>query len=430
MEGGMEGGNTEKWFAEDIGIYSSVSLVPHLESLQTECFYQLSAHNDLQAFHYWILSQRPQMVIIQTKQLLAATHEELQSLRNTLNTWGILTLFLAETLEEIHHWRSSLWPRVHFYLGSISEEPLKKKVLYLMNERLLLEEPSVLVLSRRPYLISHLEGVLRKYGIRLYAYPSAEENIASVLALDHPEAILCDKKLEGHVDLLETLKNGYVSPAPLPILFVGEKGEGERHAPVTVFEPQQSEKLLAHLLDVIYESRQRKLICCRDHRTGLYIKGIFFDVTEREIAIAERRREEFTILKLKLFSMPGLEKKYGSIFVAFLQTNLNYFVRNHVRASDFVAQGEGGEVLVLLSRVGHPVATLIGERLCHQFTKEASFRDNPDSFFQPSLGYEVLSYPHDFQSIKELKGMLKGAGTTEEKSILSPLSARLPVTNF
>ncbi len=407
--GGMSlsdtGHNPQKWFAEDIGIYSTIPVAPLLTSLESEFFYRLSSHTDLQAFHCWILSQRPQMIIVQAKLLSKASHEELQSLRNTLNTWGILTLLLAETVEEIRNWRASLWPRAHFYLGDLSEQTLKKKTLYLMNERMLLEEPSVLMLSRRPYLLSHFEGALRCYGIRLHVYPNAEEEFFSMLALDHPEALLCDVELEDSQQLISMVTENYISSSPFPIFMLSEEEQPKKNGE-TIFSPQESEKLLKLLIDAIYEKRQKRLTFCRDQKTGLYLKEAFFDVTEREMAISQRRSEEFSIVKLKLFSMAGLEKKYGPIFVSFLQTHLNTFIRNHVRATDFVAQGDGGEVLVLFTRVGKPVATLIGERLCHQFSKEATFRENAESVFQPSLGYEVVTYPHDFHKIDELREAL------------------------
>lgn len=422
-----------KWLQEDIGLYSIAPLEALLQPLAESYPYRFSSHSNFDSLHCWILTQRPQMIILEGESLASARDDQLEILKETLIRWGIISLIISESVEEIHQWRRMNWPRVHFYYGPPSGEQLQKKVVDILSERYLWDQPSVTVVTDKTYLLSHLEMILRLYGIRLQIIGTDGKSASPMarcvepVVCTFPEALLWDVHhwQNGKGPLVDEITS-LSQPIQLPHFLISEeKKDASFTDPLppyfkstTVFTPDTFDQLMLGLMDAIFERRQKRVHLCRDGRTGFYHQEIFQNVVLREMAMAERRGEDFSILKFSLESIEKVEKKYGFIFKQALEANLALFIQNRVRASDFVAMGNQGEVLVLLSRVGRQLASLVGERLCHRFAKEATFQDNgADHLFSPKLSYQIFCYPHDIRHMNDLKQALKGEGKFSAKGL-------------
>ncbi len=416
----IEGKDLKKWLTEDIGVYSENSLIHHLTSLEEIYPYRFSNYSDLNEFHCWILAQRPQMVIIEGKLLDGRGEGELVCLKETLARWGIISLIVCDSLNEIRCHRNSGWPLAHFFRGPVVKKDFQDKVINILNERYTSYQPCIGVISKKTYLLSHLEMLLRNYGIRIKIL-SLINDIQNPIQCDHPEALLCDfSELENGGESLLNEINEFTTPFVLPVFMVSEEKGGAipekilkyNHVKPVVYSVENFDFLLYELLETIYEKRRLRLEICRDQKTGLFLRDTFIQVAKKEQTLALRRGEEFSILKLALASLNAYTDKFGEIFTHSLEMTLGLFVQNRVRSSDFIAQGKKGEILVLLPRIGRRLATLIGERLCHRFAQEASFQDNGllSTLFKPELVYQAFSYPHDFRTSDDLIAAIDGAG--------------------
>lgn len=415
----IKGKDIKKWLTEDIGVYSENALVHHLSPLEEIYPYRFSHYSDLNEFHCWILSQRPQMVIIEGKLLDEKGSDELVRLKGTLNQWGIISLIVCDSVNEIRSRRNSGWPLVHFFHGPVVEREFQDKVISILNERHISYQPCIGVVSQKLYLLSHLEMLLRNYGIRLKMI-SLMDDIRDPIQCDHPEALLWDfSELEkGGWNLLDEVSK-MTHPFIIPTFVVSEDQGGQipkkilkiSHVKPAVYSTQHFDLLLYELLETIYEKRRLRLEICRDQKTGLFLRDTFVQVAKKEQAMALRRGEEFSILKLALGLLETCTHKFGEIFTHSLEMTLGLFVQNRVRSSDFIAQGKKGEILILLPRIGRRLATLIGERLCHKFVQEASFQENGLSTeFKPQLTYQAFSYPHDIRNSDDLIAAIDGMG--------------------
>lgn len=404
---------------EDIGIYSSLPLKPLLEPLFQGHAYQFTSHNNIEHLQCWLLSTRPQLIIFESKFLAESSPPDLESLKETLQKWGVISLILANSIEEIQMWRERKWPAVQFFRGPPSGRSLKKKMVNLLKERLLLERPRVAVFSEKPYLLSHLESVMRNYGVSMIPIPQTDSKEMLVsLACEHSDVLLWDITFMDKTGekLYADLRNCPLS-SQLPVYLISE----EKDPSVThwwkktdvdphIYHADKVGDLVSRISETIFKNRRIKLRECRDQRTGLYLRDTFLAIAEREISLSGRSGQEFSVIKLSMGNLNKAKEKFGSIFAQELEMNLGLFIQNRVRSSDFVAKGKSGEILVLFPRLDRHLATLVGERLRQSFSKAATFQDGTSHQFDPQLHYEIYCYPHDVQNLEELEQAVEGTG--------------------
>ena len=434
--GGTEGFAPD--LIETIGVYAEGGIQSILEPLEKGEF-RCEFHSTLSSLHCWILSTRPKLVILESSILLKADSQELKNLKETLSRWGILSLIVVNSVEEIKQWRNAGWPQggcrpqggcwspggwpgLHFCCGPVTKRSLKDKITRMLAERLLLERPGVGVLSDKPYLLSHLEMVLRYYGIRIIPVKAGEMNEAlECLASEPIDALLLDvDAFDGKAtQFLENLVKETTLPESIPSFLVSET----KGSPM-VYSTDRFNELCFEILETVKQNREMRLTVLCDHRTGLYLPETFLHLSEREMALASRRGEEFSIVKIQFRDVQAIEEKFGPIFARELELVLGFFIEHRVRLSDFVAKGfHHGQLLVLFPGVGRQTAHLVGERLRVSFGKAASFGNASRDGFSPRLEYEIYCYPHDVKQIDELEKMLKM--NPEEAGMAPPVRANL-----
>lgn len=417
----------KKWLHEDVGLFfpSSTSSLVDIFRIQFP-YYDFTPHHEVASLECWILAQRPRLIVFDGLHLTTLAENEIKSLRETLSHWSIHSLIVSESLEEIKKWRNHAWPKVHFFHGNIRAKTLHNKLLAIVSEQRVLESPCVAVISDKPYLLSHVGMLLRHYGIHMMSLsdPSAE-NIMSPLACDHPEVLIWDVScLADNGGALYHQLAQIKNPQNFSIFLVSETkqfpknswwlSDGIKHE---IYFPENFNELMKKVSEVISKNRKIELQICRDTCTGLYVAATLIDVVEKEMSLAAKRGEEFALLRFQIDHIRELEEKYGSIFTHGLERNISFFIQNRVRASDFVAQGNRGEIFVLLPRVSQEGAHLIGQRLCHLFSKEGAFKDSADHLFKPHMNYKAYSYPHDIKDIEELKKIVYREDKKESETL-------------
>lgn len=400
---------------EMIGVYAGGEIQSILETLEKRGV-RCQFHTVLSSFHCWILSARSKLVVLDSALLIQADPEELKNLKETLSQWGILSLIMVHSIEEIKEWRSRNWPGAHFYHGPLTERSLKDKITRMLAERLLLERPGAAVVSDKPYLLSHLGMILRHYGIRMIPVRTMEINEAlKIMAPEHFDVVLLDGDAFAFDSgvFLEKLKKT-VSPESIPSFPVSEeKGSS------AVYAPHRFNELCLKILEMVEKKREMRLKVVCDHRTGLYLPETFLHLAEREMALSSRRGEEFSMIKIGFHDVRAIEEKFGPIFVRELELVFSLFIEHRVRSSDFVAKGfHQGQMLVLFPGLDRQMAHLVGERLRAGFAKAASFGHGSCDGFHPRLEYEVTCYPHDVKSVGELEKVLASSKPGEPLEFL------------
>lgn len=389
--------------------------------------YSLSYHNDCDAFYWWLVTERPRLVVLQASFLQAISDEKKTLLKEALSTWHIMTVMVCENVQQIRSWRAQDWPSLHFWSKDINDD-FRQRVFSLLNERLLLDKPFVYVLSDAPHFISQVGVLLSYYGIRFCVVKERDrELMAKNILADGPEALLWDGAtgLEKPHVFYEEIHQFYGKKKnPIFLFDLEEKSKPfwwGKLKDCKVYQSLKTDHFMPDLLEHIYQKRNEKMKLCRDFSSGLYLIDTFHEVVSKEIPVALSRGEEFSILKISIHDLPEITEKFGVIFANNLVANLGLFVKNHVRSTDFVACGEKpGEALVFFQCLGAPLAKLVGKRLMAEFAKKMSFEDETYGTFNPGLFFEAISFPHEIQCQEQLdlflnrKFLGKGGGIEME----------------
>lgn len=393
--------------SERIGIYGSNSLKSQLESTFGNLPYAFIFHGDLGSLHQWIQNEHPRLIIIEGSALDGdVSPEGLEGIKKSLRDLGTMTILVTHSPEEIERWRNGDWPQMHFHHGKSHVRDLKRRILAILADRVLEERPLVAICTEKPYLAAHLEMMLKNYGMRVTAISSDNEGDRSqALLCDGPDALLWDVDFGNVNEALAHLKK-FSSTNP-PSFFIAEKrasrpdttGSDKRD----VFTLDRVDQLMLTLRESILKGRDQHLTECRDPATGLYLPEFFSETVRRELKSSERCGDKFSVMRFSIHDHDGIQSEYGPIFARELVLNLGLFIQERVRGSDVVAKGRGGEVWLLLSRLGRDLATLVGERLRHSFSQAASFEEEGmKNDFKPRLSYMTYAYPLDFKTSEEL----------------------------
>ena len=294
---------------------------------------------------------------------------------------------------------------MRFHHGKSHVRDLKRRILAVLADRILEERPLVAICTEKPYLAAHLEMTLKNYGMRVCSVPVGNENDRNqTLLCDAPDALLWDIDFKGVEETLSHLKK-FCRVEPV-LFYIAENKSSVADAKWNakeVFTLDRVDNLMSKLRESVLRGRNQRLTECRDPATGLYLPEFFSETVRRELKSSERCKDKFTVMRFALHNHDGIQSEYGPIFARELILNLGLFIQDRVRGSDVVAKGRGGEVWLLLSRLGRDLATLVGERLRHSFSQAASFEDEGmANDFKPQLSYRFYSYPVDFKNAEDL----------------------------
>ena len=102
----------------------------------------------------------------------------------------------------------------------------------------------------------------------------------------------------------------------------------------------------------------------RDALTGLYNRGYFHEVLEREMARAVRYGDVLSVVMVDLDDFKNVNDLYGHVAGDAVLCDVARMLRPGLRDGDVLARYGGDEFCVLLPNTDAPAAVVVAERLC------------------------------------------------------------------
>lgn len=137
-----------------------------------------------------------------------------------------------------------------------------------------------------------------------------------------------------------------------------------------------------------------------DPLTGLYNRGHFFSVMDREVRRSGRMGRGFAMLMLDLDDLKPVNDTFGHQYGDRLLQSITEVLRKTVRATDTAARYGGDEFVVLLPETDLEGAFIVAEKL-RRDVLALSIRVDERSV-RTSISAGLVSYPEDGATIEQL----------------------------
>lgn len=391
------------WKQEPIGVLSGEDLSTWTSSLESKYQCQFFHFREFADFYTWLSVSRPNLVVIEYKKLPLLDTENLSRLFKTLESTGTRILIMCDHLSQIQSLRGR--KNIHFICEPMSVEDFQDRLVRVLVERYLSSQPRLLVMTENELFFANIKNHFSQFGFEVEATekPSAAGLRSKIVCIE-PQAVLCDVAMQ-HLLPKSMRENPDTVISRSPFFWIADSHSKNHGVVGTVYEPEKMEELahkcLAHLggIHSIYFD------IVRDRHTGLALKPLFAQVVLDQMKLAEKRSDEMSLLYFCLKDLQDHDSFYGSIFSTHLIGNLAVFIRNRIRATDFLGLGDPGEVWVMLPRCGLEVADTVCQRIGDQFRDKATF-STENYLFKPDLVYRSYTFPRDFHSQHEVMSLL------------------------
>ncbi|MBX7148246.1 GGDEF domain-containing protein [bacterium] len=346
----------------------------------------------------------PLMILIQSPNTqkditLQLKHEVKERLREK----GTHIIVSSPSIDIIKTWRSLNLPNLYFHPTKAINNELKERILNFLSESLWMETPMVGICGSTRFFIEEARFRLKNLGFRILPITHTSPKQALESTIEHDlrvvlwEEDFCEPTCNrAHIE--ENLKKNYITP----IFIKAQSLENSQNGEPEIGLKLSRMKDWVGLVYQAYPNFKQDHTYCRDHFNGLYLPELFNQVLGREITLAERHKDSFSILKIGLQNKEALHEHYGFLFARELEVNLGLFVKNHTRSSDIISKNEAGDILILLSRTKPDKATLVGERLLHGFKKLIAFMSSNPNTVAPTIHYKSYTYGIDFTNVEDI----------------------------
>lgn len=127
-----------------------------------------------------------------------------------------------------------------------------------------------------------------------------------------------------------------------------------------------------------------------DEITGLFSRLYMRERLDIEFRRARRYREPLTCLCVAIDRLPELRERHGTEFGDKVLRHVAAAVRGLTRDVDFVARGEGDELLIVLPNTPLGGGVIAGEKAVNMVT--ASPLDGPEGAMRVTVSVGVASY--------------------------------------
>ena len=163
----------------------------------------------------------------------------------------------------------------------------------------------------------------------------------------------------------------------------------------------------------------------RDPLTGLFNRKVFEELLGREVARAERKTHQLSVIVLDLDHFKHINDTFGHSAGDAVLRHVGPVLQAHVRESDLACRIGGEEFLLLLAELALPVAVQRADAI------RVALRQNPvkfgDKIIDPvTASFGAAAYPYHGRTVEALfraadKALLDAKRTGRDRVVAAPL---------
>lgn len=222
-------------------------------------------------------------------------------------------------------------------------------------------KPIILVVDDNSQNLKLLSNTLRNNGYRVSV---AKDGESALLRAQNarPDLILLDimmPKMDG-IETCQQLRD-HLAIEKVPILFITAATDTETklkafHAGGVDFitKPFIEEEVLARInvhIQLDKTLKELEKLSITDTLTGAFNRRSAYKILARHIEIARREKSSFTICYMDIDGLKTVNDTYGHVMGDTMIKTVADFIKNNIRASDFLFRMGGDEFLILLPKI-------------------------------------------------------------------------------
>lgn len=255
----------------------------------------------------------------------------------------------------------------------------------------------------------YIEKTLNDLGYTVTSVEFSGEEAIEKAALDRPDLVLMDIKLQGEIDGIqaaEEIRNLY----DIPVIYLTAHSDevSLQRAKVTepfgyVIKPFESRELHSVIEMGLYKHEMEnklKQLAHYDNLTGLPNRTLFIDRLNQTIAHAERYKRSFALLFIDLDEFKLVNDTFGHDIGDLLLKEAASRLSSAVRKSDSIARIGGDEFTVISRDIAQKQsAKVLAERLINSIKEPFIFNDKM-CFVGASIG--ISFFPTDGSNLEAI----------------------------
>ena len=156
-----------------------------------------------------------------------------------------------------------------------------------------------------------------------------------------------------------------------------------------------------HEAQLLIRVSELKEMAARDEMTGMYNRRHFYEVAEVEMARAQSRRDNLSILLLDLDGLKTINDEYGHGVGDVVLTSLGGVISKHIRGSDVGARLGGDEFGIIMPGTDKRGAFALAQRLWEEMERTPMYQSET-SELTVTVSIGVAGYPWGGDSLEEM----------------------------
>ena len=156
-----------------------------------------------------------------------------------------------------------------------------------------------------------------------------------------------------------------------------------------------------HEAQLLIRVSELKEMAARDEMTGMYNRRHFYEVAEVEMARAQSRRDNLSILLLDLDGLKTINDEYGHGVGDVVITSLAGVITRHIRGSDVGARLGGDEFGIIMPGTDKRGAFALAQRLWEEMERTPMYQSET-SELTVTVSIGVAGYPWGGDSLEEM----------------------------
>jgi diguanylate cyclase (GGDEF)-like protein len=156
-----------------------------------------------------------------------------------------------------------------------------------------------------------------------------------------------------------------------------------------------------HEAQLLIRVSELKEMAARDEMTGMYNRRHFYEVAEVEMARAQSRRDNLSILLLDLDGLKTINDEYGHGVGDVVITSLAGVITRHIRGSDVGARLGGDEFGIIMPGTDKRGAFALAQRLWEEMERTPMYQSET-SELMVTVSIGVAGYPWGGDSLEEM----------------------------